>query len=82
MADASTRREKRLHATAPLTTLAMVRLGKVTGNLMTDLQPSNEKLRRRAIRMVQTLTGAGAPAARAALEKAKWRVKAACRRLK
>jgi N-acetylmuramic acid 6-phosphate etherase len=65
-----------------LTTLAMVRLGKVTGNLMTDLQPSNEKLRRRAIRMVQTLTGAGAPAARAALEKAKWRVKAACQRLK
>ena len=65
-----------------LTTLAMVRLGKVTGNLMTDLHPSNEKLRRRAIRMVQTLTGAGAAAARSALEKAKWRVKAACLLLK
>ena len=65
-----------------LTTLAMARLGKVTGNLMTDLQPSNEKLRRRAIGMVQTLTGAGGPAARAALEKTKWRVKAACQRLK
>jgi N-acetylmuramic acid 6-phosphate etherase len=64
------------------TTLAMVRLGKVTGNLMVDLDPSNEKLRGRAIRIVQTLTGADAPAARAALEKAKWIVKRACQRLK
>jgi N-acetylmuramic acid 6-phosphate etherase len=64
------------------TTLAMVRLGKVTGNLMTDLNPSNEKLRGRAVRIVQTLTGAGAAAARAALEKATWNVKRACRRLK
>jgi len=63
------------------TTLAMVRLGKVSGNLMVDLDPSNEKLRGRAIRIVQTLTGADAPAARAALEKAKWIVKRACRRL-
>ena len=64
------------------TTLAMVRLGKVMGNLMVDLHPSNEKLRARAVRIVQTLTGAGAAAARAALEKAKWRVKAACQRLR
>jgi len=64
------------------TTLAMVRLGKVTGNLMVDLDPTNEKLRGRAIRIVQTLTGADAPAARAALEKAKWIVKRACRRLR
>jgi N-acetylmuramic acid 6-phosphate etherase len=64
------------------TTLAMVRLGKVTGNLMVDLDPSNEKLRGRAIRIVQTFTGADAPAARAALEKAKWIVKRACRRLR
>jgi len=64
-----------------LTTLAMVRLGKVMGNLMVDLDPSNEKLRQRAVRIVQTLTGAGGPAARAALEKAKWRVKAAFARL-
>jgi N-acetylmuramic acid 6-phosphate etherase len=59
------------------TTLAMVRLGKVMGNLMADLHPCNEKLRARAVRMVQTLTGAGAAAARAALEKAMWRVKKA-----
>jgi len=35
------------------TTVAMVRLGKVTGNLMTDLNPSNVKLRDRATRIVQ-----------------------------
>ena len=64
------------------TTLAMVRLGKVKGNLMVDLDPSNEKLRGRAVRIVQTLTGADAGAARAALEKAKWIVKRACELLR
>ena len=64
------------------TTLAMVRLGKVAGNLMVDLHPSNAKLRQRAVRMVQTLTGANADAARAALEKTGWMVKDACRALK
>ncbi len=65
-----------------LTTLAMVRLGKVMGNLMVDLDASNEKLRDRAIRIVQTLTGARPAAARAALEAAKWLVPAACQKLK
>jgi len=64
-----------------LTTLAMVRLGKVQGNLMVDLNPSNVKLRDRAVRIVQALTGAAAPAARSALEKSKWNVQSACRRL-
>jgi N-acetylmuramic acid 6-phosphate etherase len=64
------------------TTLAMVRLGKVTGNLMTDLDPSNKKLRERAVRMVQTLTGASSASARAALEKANWAVKRACEELR
>ena len=64
------------------TTLAMVRLGKVAGNLMVDLHPSNAKLRQRAVRMVQTLTGANAAAARAALEKTGWMVKDACQALK
>ncbi|MGA2554860.1 MAG: N-acetylmuramic acid 6-phosphate etherase [Verrucomicrobiota bacterium] len=58
-----------------LSTLAMVRLGKVRSNLMVDLHPSNAKLRDRAVRIVQALTGAQAAAARAALEKAKWKVK-------
>ena len=64
------------------TTLAMVRLGKVAGNLMVDLNPSNIKLRDRAARIVSELTGADDPAARAALEKSGWVVKAAIARLR
>ena len=59
------------------TTLAMVRLGKVMSNLMIDLNPSNRKLRGRAARIVQELTGAREASARAALERSGWRVRAA-----
>lgn len=64
-----------------ITTLTMVRLGKVVGNLMVDLNPSNTKLRDRAARIVHELTGATPDAARAALEHEAWNVKAAARRL-
>ncbi len=37
----------------------MVRIGKVVGNLMVDLNPSNVKLRDRAARIVAELTGCG-----------------------
>ncbi|HEU5317349.1 MAG TPA: N-acetylmuramic acid 6-phosphate etherase [Chloroflexota bacterium] len=40
-----------------LTTTAMIRSGKVYGNLMVDLTASNQKLRRRAQRIVATITG-------------------------
>jgi N-acetylmuramic acid 6-phosphate etherase len=63
------------------TTLAMVRTGKVIGNLMVDLNPANVKLRDRAARIVQELTGADYESARAALEKSAWIVKKACARL-
>ena len=36
-----------------LTTLTMVRLGKVYGNLMVDMRPTNQKLQDRAVRIVQ-----------------------------
>ena len=36
-----------------LTTLTMVQLGKVYGNLMVDMRPSNQKLKDRAVRIVQ-----------------------------
>jgi len=36
-----------------ITTAAMVRLGKVYGNLMVDLRPGSEKLRDRALRIVE-----------------------------
>ncbi len=60
-----------------ISTLAMTRLGKVRGNLMVDLNPSNTKLRDRAVRITQALTGTDAAAARAALERAGWVVTAA-----
>lgn len=40
-----------------LSTASMVRSGKVFGNLMVDLTASNEKLRRRARRIVRSATG-------------------------
>ena len=59
------------------TTLAMVKLGKVSGNLMVDLNPSNVKLRERAVRIVCELMGTGDDTARDALERAGWVVKEA-----
>ncbi|GGE05761.1 N-acetylmuramic acid 6-phosphate etherase 1 [Marinithermofilum abyssi] len=41
-----------------LSTAAMVRMGKVYENLMVDLHPSNQKLKQRARRIVQSVTGA------------------------
>ncbi|MBI3850580.1 MAG: N-acetylmuramic acid 6-phosphate etherase [Verrucomicrobia bacterium] len=62
-------------------TLAMVRLGKVVGNLMVDLNPSNVKLRDRAMRIVQELRGVDQATAKSALEKSGWVVKQAVARL-
>ena len=50
-----------------LSTATMVRLGKVYGNLMIDVQPTNAKLRARAIRIVREATGADEPTAARAL---------------
>ncbi|MBI3869259.1 MAG: N-acetylmuramic acid 6-phosphate etherase [Verrucomicrobia bacterium] len=65
-----------------LTTLAMVKSGKVASNLMIDLNPSNTKLRDRAARILKELTGAGDDDVRAALEQSGWRVKSAWRLLR
>lgn len=64
-----------------LTTLAMVRLGKVASNLMVDVKASNAKLRARAVRIVCELTQATAAEAEEALQKSHWVIRAACRRL-
>ncbi len=50
-----------------LTTASMVRLGKVHGNRMVDLQPRSAKLRARAERLVAEIAGVPADAARRAL---------------
>ena len=64
-----------------ITTLAMTHSGKVIGNLMIDLNPSNTKLRDRAVRIVQEITGADESAALRALEHSGWIVRAACEAL-
>ncbi len=64
-----------------ISTLAMVRIGKVKSNLMIDLNPSNVKLRDRAVRIVQELKSVDASTALAALEKSGWVVKEACQML-
>ena len=64
-----------------ITTLTMVKLGKVTGNLMVDLDPKNEKLRKRAIQIVMTLTGVNSTRAHETLVRSKWVIKRALAKL-
>jgi N-acetylmuramic acid 6-phosphate etherase len=60
-----------------LTTGAMIRLGKTYGNLMVDLQPTNQKLRVRAVGIIRDAAGITDEEAAAALERAGGNVKAA-----
>jgi N-acetylmuramic acid 6-phosphate etherase len=57
-----------------LSTLAMVHLGKIYGNLMVGLRATNAKLRRRAARIVAAAASAGEDQADAALGRAGGRV--------
>ncbi len=50
-----------------ISTAVMVRLGKVYQNLMVDVMATNEKLRRRSLRIVQEATGIGEDQAREVL---------------
>ena len=60
-----------------LTTGAMIRLGKVYGNLMVDLKATNEKLRDRSLRIVMEVTHLSRPRAVRLLARAQGKVKAA-----
>ena len=60
-----------------LSTATMVRLGKVYGNLMVDVRPTNIKLRLRAVRILQQASGVGTEAARDALRATGYEVKPA-----
>jgi N-acetylmuramic acid 6-phosphate etherase len=60
-----------------LTTGAMIRLGKVYGNLMVDLKATNEKLRDRSVRIVMEMTDLSRPRAAKLLARAQGKVKAA-----
>ncbi|MGM0777503.1 MAG: N-acetylmuramic acid 6-phosphate etherase [Bacillota bacterium] len=60
-----------------LTTASMIKLGKVYGNLMVDVQMTNEKLFKRAENIVKMATGASDEEARAALKEQNYHTKAA-----
>ena len=60
-----------------LSSAIMVRLNKVYGNLMVDLQPTNAKLLRRAISLTMRATGANEETARQALAACGYQVKIA-----
>jgi N-acetylmuramic acid 6-phosphate etherase len=53
-----------------LSTLLMVRLGRVYGGLMVHMRPTNAKLRRRGVEMIARITGCTEEAAAAAFAKA------------
>jgi N-acetylmuramic acid 6-phosphate etherase len=60
-----------------ISTISMIRLGKTYGNLMVELRASNDKLRLRAVRIVQEATGAGPGEAARALDAAEHDIKTA-----
>ncbi len=60
-----------------LTTASMIKIGKTYGNLMVDVQTGSEKLRDRARRIVNIVTGLDYEEADRLLKRAHWNVKAA-----
>jgi N-acetylmuramic acid 6-phosphate etherase len=60
-----------------LTTVSMIKLGKIYNNLMVDVHASNTKLVARSIRIVQAITGVDAAVAEEALARAGGRAKLA-----
>lgn len=65
-----------------LTTASMVKTGKVYENLMINLKPTNEKLRRRVIGIVREISGADEETAVDALEKSDWEIRKAVKAIK
>jgi N-acetylmuramic acid 6-phosphate etherase len=60
-----------------LSTASMIKMGKVYGNLMVDVQMTNEKLHNRAVNIVKMATGASDEEARAAIKEQNYHTKAA-----
>lgn len=60
-----------------ISTQIMVGLGRVYEGLMVDMRPANIKLRKRAVAMVQVITGVTAAHAESALERSDWSIKQA-----
>jgi N-acetylmuramic acid 6-phosphate etherase len=62
-----------------VSTCAMVKTGKVIGNLMVNLKPTNRKLRARMVGIVAELANVGETSAEAMLDAAGWSIPAALR---
>jgi len=60
-----------------ISTAIMIKMGKVYQNLMVDVQASNQKLRNRAVRIVQEASGKDEESSRKALEEANGHAKTA-----
>jgi N-acetylmuramic acid 6-phosphate etherase len=60
-----------------LSTTSMVKLGRTRDDLMVDLRPTNEKLRQRAIRLVEQEAHVSAEEAERRLTTWGWHVRAA-----
>ena len=58
-----------------MSTAAMIRLGRTSDDLMTDLRAVNAKLRERAVAIVAAETGASEDEARARLERFGWDIR-------
>ncbi|MBK9142045.1 MAG: N-acetylmuramic acid 6-phosphate etherase [Candidatus Melainabacteria bacterium] len=58
-----------------ITNSIMIKLGKVYGNLMIDVRPTNSKLKERAVRIVMAATGTDAEQGRILLEQTGWKPK-------
>ena len=65
-----------------ISTAAMIKLGRVTGNFMTAMRPVNAKLKKRAVFIISELTGASAEQSEQALETAGGDIQTAVRSLK
>ena len=64
-----------------ISTGAMVALGKVRGNLMSDLHTTSAKLRDRAVRVVANLAQCNYDSARRQLEASDWNLRAVVEKL-
>jgi N-acetylmuramic acid 6-phosphate etherase len=60
-----------------ISTVAMIKLGNVYENMMINLRPTNDKLKKRMIRIVTEIVGVSAQEAEALLEKSNWNIRAA-----
>ena len=63
-----------------LSTVAMIKLGNVYENMMINLRPTNDKLKKRMIRIVTEIIGVNEEEAKELLEKSDWNIRKAVQR--